>query len=77
MTAQQTTIDSLLATHRELAPCDLVEYTEHNMAAGGRVIIIHTGEYWYSYKVLKTGGIKETRKSSNNISFKPLNYFQP
>lgn len=73
--SQQLTIDSLLATHRELVPCDLVDYEEAEMAMGGVVITIHTGEYWYSYKILKTGVIKYTRKSDNGISFKNLQYF--
>lgn len=72
---QDIVIDSLLCTHRELCPVDLVDYKINRMMAGGIVLTIHSGEYWYSYKILKTGFISETRKSNNNISFHKLEYF--
>ena len=73
---QDFTIDTLLATHRELRCVDLVDYEIAYMCAGGLKLKIKSGEYWYMYKILKSGAIVETRMSNNDISYQTLKYFQ-
>lgn len=73
--SQVITIDSIISTHRELFPTDEMNYNLSGLAKGGKILKIKTGEYWYYYKIMKSGAIAETRKSENDISYKPLLYF--
>ena len=72
---QDIVIDTLLTTHRELTAVDLVDYKLHRMCAGGIVLTIKSGGYFYSYKILSSGAITETKKSDNGIIFHDLKYF--
>ncbi len=72
---QDIVIDAMLATHRELVPCDLVEYTVTAGGAGGIILTIKSGEYWYRYHIQKSGAVQHAQKSDDNIVYHPLKFF--
>ena len=74
---QDTTIDALIATHRELTCVDTVNYDVYGFAKGGICLKIKSGESWYMYKILRSGAITEKMKSDDDIRYAALMYFTP
>lgn len=77
-TKQDLTIDTLLATHRELAAVDTVHYQVYDRAMGGVYLKIENEQQskWYLYLILSDGSFKYARMSYDDIRYSSMNYFE-
>lgn len=75
---QDLTIDTLIATHRELSVLDVVPYQVYGRAMGGVYLKIENEQQskWYLYLILSDGSLKESLMSYDNIKYSRLHYFE-
>lgn len=74
--AQFDAVDILLCTHRELTAVDLCDFEMWEMVKGGVYLKIKSGEYFYSYKIMRSGQVLQMRRGEFSERLSAIMYFQ-